>query len=302
MLKETKTNIKNALMNNERKTNDLSVYAFTNENIKDYLKGVEGNIALAICSSGDQYLNLIHQNFNHIDLIDTNPLTEYYALGIKKALILGFNYEEYLKAIKILLKDSDNQDLEKKILNYLLNFMEPKYRTFWQEIFSYYFSLQKLYQRKITLLQILTQEYYFDLTEIKFLNAYLYKKENYDLVRKSLKNTILSFTLGSILNFHSEEKYDLILCSNIIEYIYDPNLDIKKLHQLFAGLLTLLNKDGLIYANYIYGLYQDQELRSFLIGGANITGRELLKEEIKLVPNAYGQAQNGILILRRTCN
>lgn len=302
MLEETKKIIKNALTNNDRRTNYLSVYAFTNENIKDYLKGVEGNIALAICSSGDQYLNLIHQNFNHIDLIDTNPLTEYYALGIKKALILGLTYEEYLKAIKILLKDNDNLDLERKILNYLLNFMEPKYRLFWQEIFAYYFSLQKLYQRKITLLQILTQDYYFDLTEIKFLNTYLYKKENYDLVRKNLKRTILSFTLGDILNFDSEEKYDLILCSNIMEYIYDPNLDIKKLHKLFANLLTLLNKDGLIYANYIYGLYQDQELRTFPIGGANITGRELLKEEIKLVPSARGEDQNGVLILRRTCN
>ena len=301
MLEEVKKVILNALQTNDRSRNNLAVYAFTNENIKAYLEGIKGKSALSVCSSGDQYFNLIGQNFLDIDLIDINPLAEYYALGIKQALILGFSYEEYLKIITLLFK-KPAKELEKEILEYLLKWMSPKYQIFWQEIFNYYFKLQEKYQREISLLQILTQDYYFDLDEIIFLNHYLEGKEKYERTKHNLLSVNSNFILGNILNYESSKKYDLILCSNILEYFYHPNLDIKRLHQLYQPLLNMLNEQGIIYADYIYGLYQDRELRTFPIGGANITGRELLKEEIKLIPNYRGKDQNAVLILRRTCN
>lgn len=301
MLEEVKKVILNALQTNDRSRNNLAVYAFTNENIKAYLEGIKGRSALSVCSSGDQYFNLIGQNFLDIDLIDINPLAEYYALGIKQALILGFSYEEYLKVITLLFK-KPAKELEKEILEYLLKWMLPKYQIFWQEIFNYYFKLQEKYQREISLLQILTQDYYFDLEEIIFLNHYLEGKEKYEKTKHNLLSVNSNFILGNILNHESSKKYDLILCSNILEYFYHPNLDIKRLHQLYQPLLNMLNEQGIIYADYIYGLYQDKELRTFPIGGANITGRELLKEEIKLIPNYRGKDQNAVLILRRTCN
>lgn len=301
MLEEIKLIILNALQTNDRSRNDLAVYAFTNENIKAYLEGINGKIVLSICSSGDQYLNLIRNNFEDIDLIDMNPLTEYYTLGIKQALILGFSYEEYLKVITLLYKKQE-KEIEKEILEYLLNWMLPKYQTFWHEVFTYYFKLQEKYQREISLLQILTQDYYFDLDEITFFNSYLEREESYEKVRNNLIKVNSKFILGNILNYESKKKYDLILCSNILEYFYHPNLDIKKLHELYQPLLKMLNEKGVIYADYIYGLYQDNELRTFPIGGLNITGRELLKEEIKLIPNYRGHDQNAILVLRRPCN
>lgn len=298
MLEEVKKVILNALQTNDRSRNNLAVYAFTNENIKAYLEGIKGRSALSVCSSGDQYFNLIGQNFLDIDLIDINPLAEYYALGIKQALILGFSYEEYLKIITLLFK-KPAKELEKEILEYLLKWMSPKYQIFWQEIFNYYFKLQEKYQREISLLQILTQDYYFDLDEIIFLNHYLEGKEKYERTKHNLLSVNSNFILGNILNYESSKKYDLILCSNILEYFYHPNLDIKRLYQLYQPLLNLLNEQGIIYADYIYGLYQDRELRTFPIGGANITGRELLKEEIKLIPNYRGKDQNAVLVLRK---
>lgn len=298
MLEEVKKVILNALQTNDRSRNNLAVYAFTNENIKAYLEGIKGRSALSVCSSGDQYFNLIGQNFLDIDLIDINPLAEYYALGIKQALILGFSYEEYLKIITLLFK-KPAKELEKEILEYLLKWMSPKYQIFWQEIFNYYFKLQEKYQREISLLQILTQDYYFDLDEIIFLNHYLEGKEKYERTKHNLLSVNSNFILGNILNYESSKKYDLILCSNILEYFYHPNLDIKRLYQLYQPLLNMLNEQGIIYADYIYGLYQDKELRTFPIGGANITGRELLKEEIKLIPNYRGKDQNAVLVLRK---
>ena len=227
MLEEVKRVILNALQANDRSRNNLAVYAFTNENIKAYLEGITGKNVLSICSSGDQYLNLIGNNFEDIDLIDINPLTEYYTLGIKQALILGFSYEEYIKVITLLFKRNMDKQLEKEVLTYLLNFMTPKYQLFWKEVFNYYFKLQEKYQREISLLQILTQDYYFDLDEIKFFNHYLESKESYEKTKNNLLKVNSNFILGNILNYESRKKYDLIICSNILEYFYHPNLDIK---------------------------------------------------------------------------
>ncbi len=299
MLEETKKIILDALKNNTRNTHDLAVYAFTNENLKDCLKETKGKDALSICSSGDQYLNLVGSNFKNIDLIDINPLTEYYTLGIKQALILAFNYEDFQKIITILFKKSKNLEIEKKILQYLLNFMPLKYQIFWQEIFAYYLNLQEIYQREISLFQILTQDYYFDLEEIKFFNNYLQGQEEYEQVKQNLSTIHYSFTLNNILTLETKKAYDLIICSNILEYTYHPNLDLKKLRDLYRHLRQLLKEEGMIEATYIYSLYTKGELRSFPIGGTNITGRELIKEELKLIPNYRDQDQNAVLILRK---
>lgn len=82
MIKDIQDLILNALKN--KQYSSFQVYAFTNENIKGYLKRIKGDNVLSICSSGDQYLNLLNHGFSNIDLVDINPLTEYYALGISK--------------------------------------------------------------------------------------------------------------------------------------------------------------------------------------------------------------------------
>ena len=216
------------------------------------------------------------------------------------ALILGFSYDDYQKIISFLFKKTSDRKLEQTILNDLLSYMTPVYYQFWQEIFDYYFDLQQIYQREIHLFQILTQDYYFDLEEIKFFNHYLAAKENYERTKQNLANIKVSFTLKNLFSYTNNKEYDLILCSNILEYFYHPNLDIKKLHELYQPLINQLKEKGIIYANYIYGLYIHHELRSYPIGGTNITGRELLKEEILLVPDYRKEDQNGVLVLRKT--
>ena len=52
--------------------------------------------ALSVLASGDHVFNLIYYGILNIDTFDTNRLTEYYALGLKRAALLAFTYEEYL--------------------------------------------------------------------------------------------------------------------------------------------------------------------------------------------------------------
>ena len=65
-------------------------YLWTNENIKEYINKKyisEYNSALSVTGSGDHLFNLILNNVLNIDTFDTNTLTEYNVLGLKKALI-----------------------------------------------------------------------------------------------------------------------------------------------------------------------------------------------------------------------
>ena len=300
LLKEVKSIILNALEKNSRTTNTLSVYAFTNENISGYLKDVNGDIALSVCSSGDQYLNLVCRGFSEIDLVDTNPLTEFYTLGIKQALVLGFSFENYFKILSFLFKNRKYDVIEEKVLFFLLDFMEEKYFLFWKEVFNYYISLQHVYHRDITLFQILTQDYYFDLDEIIFYNAYMQDQEKFQKVKRNVCQIKTSFTLDNLFSYQGDKLYHLILCSNILEHTYLPNCDIKRLKELFSSLIHQLYDEGVLFASYIYHLYRDECVKNYPIGGFDIRARELLKEEVLVVPSLRKQNKDGILVLRRS--
>ncbi len=298
MIEELNQSILNALKNNIRTPNPYSVYAFTNECISKYLKGITGFSALSICSSGDQYLNLIYQDFKRINLIDINPLANYYALGIKEALILAFSYEDFKKVITFLFKSNKNNfKLEEQIFNLILKHMLPPYQAFWKPIFKYYTTLQSVYKKDITLFQIITKDSYFSLEEITYYNYYLQTESIYNYIKQNLLKINKSFVLTDLLEYKTNEKYDLILCSNILEYQYLPDINIIGLKKLFEPLKSNLTAKGQIYAAYMYNLYQDGEIRNFPIGGLNITSRELLREKLLLVPSYKKRSENGILIL-----
>ena len=109
-------------------------YYCTNENIKAYLDLVEftnKERALSVMASGDHIYNLITKGILDIDTFDTNELTEFYALGLRRAIILKYNYQEYLNLMNNFLRNEDVSlnDLS-DFLNGLLQFMDGKHRCF----------------------------------------------------------------------------------------------------------------------------------------------------------------------------
>ena len=106
-------------------------------------------------------------------------------------------------------------------------------------------------------------------------------------IQKQLPEWTLEDAYGTVQDKRFQDELQKIYC------------EIKKLRDLYRHLRQLLKEEGMIEATYIYSLYTKGELRSFPIGGTNITGRELIKEELKLIPNYRDQDQNAILILRK---
>ncbi len=284
--------------------NPLQVYAFTNENIAGYLKNLEINPdanILTICSGGDHLLNLGVKKFRNIDLIDINPMTEYFTLGIKCSLLLVYSFEEFKKVIDFLFKSRIyDLDLEKNILYALLPFMNLKYRLFFKEVFDYYFSLQEKYHAKLKLMQILTTDYYFNMDEITFYNLYLQQEECFNRLKNCIRKMSLSFQIGSIFGIDTSNKYDLVLCSNALEHVYISECDMVKLKASFAKLRNSLTDNGLIMATYMYGFYDkvSEAYENYPIKGTDITLREVLKEEFVLL-DSYKNRKDAVLVLRK---
>lgn len=289
---------------NDFALNKNQVYAFTNENIASYVSDLDlnGNTnAFSVCSGGDHLLNLGVKDVLNIDLIDVNPIAEYFTLGIKLPLILTYSYEDFKKVIEFLFKSKNyNLALERKILYRLLAFMPIKYKLFFKEVFDYYFTLQDKYQAPIKLMQILTTDYYFKIEEITFYNLYLQSEVDFNRLKANIRKMNLSFQLGSIFDIDVTHKYDLVLCSNALEHIYIPECDMAKLKAKFAKLKNSLTDDGKIIATYMYGFYDNasDSYENYPIKGTDISLREVLKEELILL-DSYKKSKDAILVLRK---
>lgn len=284
--------------------NKDSVYAFTNENIAGYLKNqkIDSNSkVLSICSGGDHLLNLGVKKVLNVDLVDINPMTEYFTLGIKVPLVLAYSFENFKQTLDFLFK-SKNYDLklERKILYGLLPLMNLKYKIFFKEVFDYYFLLQEQYHIPIKLMQILTTDYYFNMEEITFYNLYLQSENNYNTLRNIILEMNIGFRHDNIFAINERNSYDLILCSNAIEHTYIPECDIDKLKNVFLNLNSSLKSNGMIMATYIYSFYSivREEYKSFPINGTDITDRELLQEVLIMV-DSYKKDRDAVLVLKK---
>ena len=284
--------------------NVLQVYAFTNENIAGYTKELEMNPdsnILTICSGGDHLLNLGVKKFRNINLIDINPMAEYFTLGIKLPLVLASSFDSFKKRLEFLFKSRNyDLDLEKKLLYGLLPFMSLKYKLFFKEVFDYYFSLQEKYHVPVKLMQILTTDYYFNMDEITFYNLYLQGEENFNTLKDTLRHLYVSFRRGNIFDINEKDTYELIMCSNALEYSYIPNADMAGLKDFFSNLRNSLNDNGVIYATYMYGLYDKtiDSYENFPIKGTDRTSREILKENLILL-DSFKNANDAVLVLRK---
>lgn len=119
------------------------MHFWTNENINAYLNLVSftsNDSALSVLSSGDHVFNLIAKGIMNIDTFDSNRLTEYFALGFKRAMILKYNYYEFKMIMdKIYYGNISNEELY-ELIKGLYSYMEYNHKLFWESMISYDFN------------------------------------------------------------------------------------------------------------------------------------------------------------------
>lgn len=92
----------------------------------------------------------------------------------------------------------------------------------------------------------------FSKNQLSKMNLYLQNDENYNKLRKIIESKKINFITGNVFdigNSLSDNKYDRIILSNVLQYIPDN----VKVYDLYEQILKYTNKDALIQLYYLYG-------------------------------------------------
>lgn len=270
-------------------------YFWTNENIKGYLDlvNLEGKEnALTVLASGDHAFNLIQRGILNIDTFDTNRLTEFYSLELKRAIILKYNYKQYLSFMRILCSSNISVDTLTDMIKGLLPFMSERGKTFWNEILDYNYKVQKHHGTYINLIRLLCVGPYFNNEGI---NGYTLSKENYNLLRNNLSKANITFTQANAtsLNESFNKKYDCILLSNILDYFdsyFGDNWTYDNLKEYTQKLEEVAKSDAIIFLHYIF--FYGKECK--LIHDSDIYKMDLKEEKVLEIPGSC----SGIILKR----
>ena len=276
-------------------------YLWTNENIKEYINKKyisEYNSALSVTASGDHLFNLILHNVLNIDTFDTNTLTEYNVLGLKKALIEKFKYNDFLTICELIANNMLTLEETTYLIKDLLPLMDKKYRKYWQKISEYNYQLQK------------NNDEYLDLFAMLFINineknnfirknSYLISKDNYGKFKENMMRANINFYCTNAINIldtFPNQKYDVILLSNILDYI-TINWNYEQLRKFEDELLFITNNNGKIFLAYLLNYYNKNNKNIFR--RADIKKEELINEIIIELKEKDYKHNDAVILIRK---
>lgn len=281
------------------------MYAFTNENIKSYLGLISESTknALSILSSGDHAFNLISKGILNIDTFDTNRLTETYALGFKRAMILKYNFVEFKTVMSLLSSSTTSLETVTEIVYGLIPFMELEHQNYFRQILDYNYKLQIEKGTNFNLLELLTLGSF--ISEAEYYNEYLNNKESYNRLRANLSCANISFKYANALYLKDSfnKEYDVILLSNIMDYlcsVWGIRWKYDKLDEFEKSLEMITKDNGIIFLNYLFYYGSDMaNYRRFVINSSGVRLGDLNHETIITLEKRKNlEVQDAILLKR----
>jgi len=274
-------------------------YIHTNENINGYLNMIDLSkidSSLSVMGSGDHIFNLISNDIMNIDTFDINKLSEYFALGIKKSIILKYSYQDFLYIIKKLYdKNTPKEEICEIVLG-LLPYMDLKYKQFWNEILNYYFNNPMVFDLNNNLFGLLCFSSKNDSSIIK--NNYLQNEENYNALKNRISSANISFKCCDAINLPQvfNKKYDCILLSNILDYFYHIwgfSWQYSNLKEYEKALEKICNPNSLLFLNYVFVISR----RLFVY--SDLKEEDLTDEKIITFPSIVYPFAEDAMILKR---
>ena len=265
------------------------VYAGTNENIDGYMSQVNFNRkekVLSVLASGDHVFNSVCYGITNIDTFDTNRLTEYYALGIKRSAILAFDYSNYLLFMKKILDDKTNINEINELIYLVMPYMEEKHKNYWKEIIEYNYNMQKNLLKPLNLFHMLLINLQETLQDT-LKNTYLLNEDKYNELRNRLSQVNITFQNYECLELPNKiyRKYDFIFLSNIADYFYKKFgyfWEYDKLRKVENEFDNLLEEDGILFLAYLYKFcnVKKNSYNSHPIQNSNVSINDFVDEEI----------------------
>lgn len=188
------------------------VFLFTNENIADYLKklgNVSGKDVLTVAASGDHAFESFLCGAKHVDTFDINYLQKH-VMELKTKMIKNLGYNDFMRFFF-----SREKFFDREIIRPIWNKLSPGTRMF----------LNKYYENKDRVMFVYgsSQDSYYNLDKISYIND----EKAYEHLGKILPDKI-RFKHTDISNISNkfDGVYDIILMSNIFEYMFTEIQDV----------------------------------------------------------------------------
>lgn len=224
---------KNVIDNNVKSTRYTGkIYRNTNEILSSILRPeqIKDKDVLSVMASSDQVFSAYYLGAKSVDTFDANLLAYYYFF-LKKWNLLS-NGTHYIPA--------DNKLLEKCLSEHDQTIEEKRAYIFWKEILKY-IKDNSLYYSEL------------------FYKGSIWWNVPYQNDIEEMK-TIISKVSPSYSRFNIYEpvslpkQYDVIILSNILEYLYEEDEDLiyyEKLNTVVRNLLSLLKPEGIVISSNI---------------------------------------------------
>lgn len=237
------------------------VYLFTNENVSGYLEslgGLQNKKVLTVAGSGDHAFEVLLAGATHVDTFDINYLQKH-VLELKSKMIKYLSYGDFMKFFF-----DKNHFFDKNIIKPIWKTFSSELRVF---LLMYYYHLRQ--GRRIFRYNGAQHDEY-----IPDMNSYV----SDELAFKELKQIMpdkISFKEANALDIANkfDTTYDVILMSNIFEYLYTDITDItsrlKVFHMYILSTIAgniLSRDDGKICFHYSWNTNAqlwNQGLKSF---------------------------------------
>lgn len=228
------------------------MYSMTTENIYGFLKNynLKDKKILSVAGSGDQRLNAYLMGAKDVTCFDVNPLTSL-QLKLKDEAIKKINFEKFIKFFGIYSHRYSGyyETLDKRIFDEFKHLLDENTYNLFKFLIeeNQNISSRDIYFRFENNLEVLQK-----------MNNYL-NPDDYFALGEILKHKSIDFLNCNLSNLSKSlagEKYDMILLSNISDYMFD----LKSFRKIIDMLIDNLNMYGIIQFGYIYskyGKYQD---------------------------------------------
>ena len=257
------------------------IYTFSNENLDHLFKklNVKGKKVLTVGSGGDQAIYSIYKGAREVDLIDANVLTKA-IVELKLAAIKAFDLNIFCEFMQVLthggekLRDGYLERAYRKLSAYL-----PKdVQLFWDNVFLY--STPEFLENRFIHMFVSTGGYQY--SEF-YNNERCYNK----LKKKLLKGDVkINYIFAEFRDFPEEtqKKYDVILLSNIKDYIHDDTEFSDVVEKLYRkrlnwGGMIQVQTNGCMMNNEAYYTGIDELIKKLKANQKTIHGAGLHMED-----------------------
>lgn len=247
----------------EKFTSISKIYSFTTENINGYFNFLDfkNKNVLTVSASGDHIINAFYKGAKTVTAFDINYLALIFT-ELKLVAMQYFNYEDFLEFF--LINDKNNMNKNINALNYE-NY--TKLRKFLS--YNAIIVLDKLYKEfnnngyKFRNSYVFNNKYDNNLLKIES-NMYLKSELEFNKAKENIKDKEIVLLNSSYTNINlnklpNPESYDIILMSNISDYIKDIyNIKSNYLEKYIKELIyNFKSPNNQIVCAYLYNIKQE---------------------------------------------